>query len=288
MGSFRNCRASWEEFTPSIGRTSHRIGRHRGALSSHVFRWPSAGYPGGFDLSIADKIDSICGCFSAGLIPTGASDPYALRRQSLGILQILLEKKLPPPLDELIQTSLGLFEKIEGAPISEAAPQVLNFFKTRMAHLLLENGYSKDVISAVTETSAVHVPNVWRRTAALESLKTLPDFEPLAIAFKRVVNIIKKADPKEGRNINVKLFEDPSEAALFSDFSRVKKLVLSKLDQGLFEQALLDIASLRPAVDAFFDGVLVMAPDDRVRNNRLGLLRAIADLFGLVADFSKM
>ena len=238
-------------------------------------------------VAVADKIDSICGCFHVGLIPTGAADPYALRRQSLGILQILLEKNLPVPLDDLIRTSLGLFEKIEGAPIADTAPQVLGFFKTRMAHLLLESGYSKDVIAAVTETSVAHVPNVWRRTAALEALKTLPDFEPLAIAFKRVVNIIKKAD-QEGRGIDVQLFEDPSEAGLFSDFNRVKMLVLSKLEKGLFEQALLDIASLRPSVDAFFDGVLVMAPDDRVRNNRLGLLRAIADLFGLMADFSKM
>lgn len=239
-------------------------------------------------VALADKIDSICGCFHVGLIPTGAADPYALRRQSLGILQILLDKNLSLPLDELILTSLGLFEKIEGAPVSDTARQVLSFFKTRMSHLLLESGYSKEVISAVTEASVTHVPNVWRRTAALESLKALPDFEPLAVAFKRVVNIIKKADPKEGRTIDEHLFADPSETALNSDFKRVRERVLSKLEKGLFEQALLDIASLRPAVDAFFDGVLVMAPDDRVRNNRLGLLRAIADLFARVADFSKL
>ncbi len=239
-------------------------------------------------VAIADKIDSICGCFHVGLIPTGGADPYALRRQSLGILQIMLDKNLSVSLDELIRTSLELFSEIEGAPLSDTASQVLSFFKTRIAHLLLESGYSKEVILAVTETSVTHVPNVWRRTAALESLKTLPDFEPLAVAFKRVVNIIKKADPAEGQDINVELFEDPSEAALFSEFNRVKEQVLSKLEKGEFEPALLDIASLRPAVDAFFDGVLVMATDDRIRNNRLGLLRAIADLFGLVADFSKM
>jgi glycyl-tRNA synthetase beta chain len=157
-----------------------------------------------------------------------------------------------------------------------------------MASMLLESGFSKEVIAAVTEISVDHVPNVWRRTAALESLKTRPDFEPLAVAFKRVVNIIKKADPNEGRSIDETLFEDPSETALLAEFSRVKGLVVSKLEKGVFDEALLDIASLRPAVDAFFDGVLVMAEDDRVRNNRLGLLRAIANLFALVADFSKM
>ena len=238
--------------------------------------------------AIADKIDSICGCFHVGLIPTGAADPYALRRQSVGILQILLDKNIQISLTDLIHTSLALFDKNDASETGETASQVLNFFKGRMASMLQENGYSKEVIAAVTEISVDHVPNVWRRTAALESLKTRPDFEPLAVAFKRVVNIIKKADPNEGRGINEVLFEDPSETALLAEFTRVKGLVSSKLDRGVFDQALLDIASLRPAVDAFFDGVMVMAKDDRVRNNRLGLLRAIADLFALVADFSKM
>jgi len=239
-------------------------------------------------VAIADKIDSICGCFHVGLIPTGAADPYALRRQSVGIVQIMLDKNIQIPLTDLIQTSLQLFGQGEAGRASETAGQVLGFFRGRISNLLLEGGYSKEVIAAVTEISVDHVPNVWRRTAALEALKTRPDFEPLTIAFKRVVNIIKKADPKEGRQIDESLFEDPSETALLAEFTRVKEQVLARLDQGVFDRALLDIASLRPAVDAFFDGVLVMAQDDRVRNNRLSLLRAIADLFALVADFSKM
>jgi glycyl-tRNA synthetase beta chain len=239
-------------------------------------------------VAIADKIDSICGCFHVGLIPTGAADPYALRRQSVGILQILLDKNIQIPLTDLIHTSLTLFIEKDASGAGDTASQVLNFIKGRMASMLLESGFSKEVIAAVTEISVDHVPNVWRRTAALESLKTRPDFEPLAVAFKRVVNIIKKADPNEGRSIDETLFEDPSETALLAEFSRVKGLVVSKLEKGVFDEALLDIASLRPAVDAFFDGVLVMAEDDRVRNNRLGLLRAIANLFALVADFSKM
>jgi glycyl-tRNA synthetase beta chain len=239
-------------------------------------------------VAIADKIDSICGCFHVGLIPTGAADPYALRRQSVGIMQIMLNKNIEIPLSELIQTALGFFGESEQARVAETARKVAGFFKGRMASMLQESGYSKEAIAAVTEISIDHVPNVWRRTAALEALKTRPDFEPLSVAFKRVVNIIKKADPKEGRQIDETLFEDPSETALLAEFNGVRNRVLANLDQGAFDQALLDIASLRPAVDAFFDGVLVMAEDDRVRNNRLGLLRAIADLFALVADFSKM
>jgi glycyl-tRNA synthetase beta chain len=239
-------------------------------------------------VAIADKIDSICGCFHVGLIPTGAADPYALRRQSVGILQILLDKGLNISLKDLIGDSLALFKDNDAPPSDKTVSQVLAFFKGRMASMLLENGYSKEVIAAVSEISVDNVPNVWQRTAALESLKTRPDFEPLSVAFKRVVNIIKKADPDEGRGIDDALFEDPTETALMAELNRVKSQVLSKLDQGAFDQALLDIASLRPAVDAFFDGVLVMAEDNRVRNNRLGLLRAVADLFALVADFSKM
>jgi glycyl-tRNA synthetase beta chain len=239
-------------------------------------------------VAVADKIDSICGCFHVGLIPTGAADPYALRRQSVGIVQIMLDKNLQVPLTDLIQTSLKLYDEGEAGQTSETAGLVLNFFKGRIFNLLQEGGFSKEVIAAVTEISVDHIPNVWRRTAALEALKTRPDFEPLAVAFKRVVNIIKKADPKEGLKIDESLFEDASETALLAEFNRVRERVLANLDQGVFDQALLDIASLRPAVDAFFDGVLVMAEDDRVRNNRLGLLRAIADLFALVADFSKM
>jgi glycyl-tRNA synthetase beta chain len=239
-------------------------------------------------VAIADKIDSICGCFHVGLIPTGAADPYALRRQSVGIVQIMLDKNLQIRLTDLIHTSLQLYDEGEAGRTSETAAQILGFFKGRISNLLQEGGYSKEVIAAVTEISVDHVPNLWRRTAALEALKTRPDFEPLAVAFKRVVNIIKKADPKEGQEIDQSLFEDSSETALFAEFTRVRERVLANLDQGVFDHALLDIASLRPAVDAFFDGVLVMAEDDRVRNNRLGLLRAIADLFALVADFSKM
>jgi glycyl-tRNA synthetase beta chain len=235
-------------------------------------------------VAMADKIDSICGCFHVGLIPTGAADPYALRRQSVGILQIMQEKNIEVSLGDLVRTSLGLFQN-ENA---ETAGQVIGFIRGRMNGMLQESGFSKEAIAAVTEISVDHVPNVWRRTAALEALKSRPDFEPLSVAFKRVVNIIKKADPKEGQTIDENLFEDASETALLAQFTEVKTKVTANLEQGIFDQALLDIASLRPAVDAFFEGVLVMAEDDRVRNNRLGLLRAIADLFALVADFSKI
>ncbi len=243
-------------------------------------------------LGIADKIDSICGCFSVGLIPTGASDPYALRRQGIGIIQIMLDKGFSFSLKEMIEKSLTFFGERSEQEIKEIAEKVHIFLQNRMAHLLEEEGFSKDVISSVVSVSIDHVPNVWRRVRSLEKLKAEPDFEPLGVAFKRVVNIIKKSGPErasvEEKDVDEKLFQHECESELYAAYKDVKNKVSENLNQGFFDQALLDIASLRGAVDAFFDGVLVMAEDARIRGNRLALLRYIADLFGIFADFSKI
>jgi len=243
-------------------------------------------------VGLSDKIDSICGCFSAGLIPTGASDPYALRRQGIGIIQIMLDKKLSFSLKSLIEKSLLLFDINKADERKNTADKVYQFLQNRMSHLLTEQGYSKDVVSAVINVSADHVPDVWNRAGALEKLKTAPDFEPLAVAFKRVVNIIKKSVPENAAGImagvDEKLFEKECESALFAAYRDVESRVSENLQKGDYERALLDIASLKNPVDTFFDGVLVMADDKDVRNNRLALLGSISGLFALFADFSKI
>ena len=243
-------------------------------------------------LSIADKIDSICGCFSVGLIPTGVSDPYALRRQGIGIVQIMNDKGFSFSLRKLIKKSLSQFE-LKGSDETEAiARKVYSFLQNRIIQLLADQGYAKDTIAAVVSVSIDHVPDIWSRLEALESLRTKPDFEPLAIAFKRVVNILKKSgDPKEQESIgevNENLFEHESEAALFAAYQKVEKKVSEAMDKGLFEKALLDIATLRGPVDVFFDGVMVLAEDKAVRRNRMLLLGTIAALFSKLADFSKL
>ena len=239
-------------------------------------------------LSIADKIDSICGCFVAGLIPTGASDPYALRRQGIGIVQIMLSNNFSFSLLEMIEKSMKLFGQKSDQEFKKNVADVYSFLKSRIAHILAEEGFSKDIISAVISVSADHVPNIWNRTRALEKLKTEPDFEPLSIAFKRVVNIIKKADLPKSKDVDENLFQDKCETALYESYKKVNKKVLDDLDKGLFDQTFYDIASLRKVVDDFFDGVLVMADDKPLRENRLALLINIADMFGMFADFSKI
>ena len=243
-------------------------------------------------LSIADKMDSICGCFSVGLIPTGASDPYALRRQGIGIIQIMNDKGVSFPLLELIRCSLEQFGSKSASDISGLIDKVYTFLKNRISHLLAEEGFSKDVIGAIVSVSVDDVPNVRNRVAALESLKARPDFEPLAVGFKRVVNIIKKSgQQKEGaspQEVEPKLFEHESEGALFEEFKAIDQKVSDAMAKESFDRALVEIASLRDAVDRFFDGVMVMAEDPGIRRNRLAMLGQIAALFGKFADFSKL
>lgn len=243
-------------------------------------------------LSIADKIDNISGCFSVGLTPTGASDPYALRRQGIGIIQILLKRGYAFSLRGMIEKNVKLFGARSVKEIRETTSQVYMFLKNRMAHLLAEEGFSRDVIAAVIDVSADNVSDTWRKVRALENLKSAPDFEPLAIAFKRVVNIIKQAGVRavkaELGTINTRLFQHDSESALNQAFQEVSKKVVANLGKGLYAEALADIASLGDKIDVFFDDVMVMAEDKKLRTNRLNLLGHIAQLFENFADFSKI
>ncbi|RJQ70730.1 MAG: glycine--tRNA ligase subunit beta [Desulfobacteraceae bacterium] len=236
-------------------------------------------------LAIADKLDTICGCFSVGLIPTGASDPYALRRQGIGIVQIMLAHRLTFSLQSAIDFSLKGFHPTDPKATAEA---VLSFIQQRIAHLLAEEGFAKDVIAAAVSVSTDNIPYVWQRVAALQNLRGAPDFEPLAIAFKRAVNILRKNNEAIPDAPEPELFENPSEGFLYEAYRSVKEKVAQQLAAGDPESALRIIAGLRGPVDRFFEDVLVMADEQTLRRNRLALLQAIALLFGSIADFSKI
>jgi glycyl-tRNA synthetase beta chain len=247
-------------------------------------------------LAISDKIDSICGCFSVDMIPTGTSDPYALRRQGIGIIQIILNKGFLFSLKDLIIKNMALFNEKKEGHFFDIVDNVYVFLQGRMTHLLMEEGLAKDAISAVIGASADCVPDVWEKVKALEKRRTSVDFEPIAIAFKRVVNIIKKSADIQSANIksdkaydvDEHLFEHASENVLFSSYKDVAKKISKSMNQRDFDKALDDIAKLRDPVDAFFDNVMVMAENEELRINRIALLRDIAGLFGMFADFSKL
>jgi glycyl-tRNA synthetase beta chain len=239
-------------------------------------------------LSIAEKIDSICGCFSVGLIPTGAADPYALRRQGIGILQIMRSRGISVALGDLVEKGVSLFRDKSTEPAEQTAAAVLTFLNNRLSRLLADDGLSKDVIAAVVSVSSDSIPDVERRVAALEKLKGKPGFEPLAAAFKRVENILKKADPAAAAPVDTALFAHAAEGALHRACQSVATQVADLMRKGDLDSALATIATLRDPVDAFFNDVMVMAEDMAVRRNRLALLASISSIFGQIADFSQI
>jgi glycyl-tRNA synthetase beta chain len=243
--------------------------------------------PTGAVVAIADKLDTICGCFRAGLIPTGATDPYALRRQGIGIVQIMRQRDLRFPLTAAIDRSLGLFDGGDRVPADTAA-KVMAFIEGRMASILGEEGFARDCIAAVLAVPMENVPAVWQRAHALQQLKDKPDFEPIAVAFKRVVNIIRRAEGFSPQPVDERLLAHPSESGLLSAYRLVHDQVQADLRRGRFAEALARVATLRQPVDAFFDDVMVMVDDVQVRENRLSLLALVAGLFDTFADFSKL
>ncbi|MBM4312702.1 MAG: glycine--tRNA ligase subunit beta [Deltaproteobacteria bacterium] len=236
-------------------------------------------------VSIADKLDTLCGFFGVGLIPTGTADPYALRRQALGVINIILSKGFPLPLDALIDESLAILGPLLRRPPGETKDAVLDFFLGRFENQLIAQGHPYDVVDAVLAKGAEDLVPAWARILAMEEFKSHPDFQPLAIAFKRVVNIIRNVT--DG-SVDPLLFSDQEERNLHAAFLQIRQSVMAYIAGGDYSSALVEMARLRKPVDAFFDSVLVMADDEPIRLNRLSLLREISTLFHDVADFSRI
>ncbi len=236
-------------------------------------------------LAIADKLDTICGCFSVDLIPTGGADPYALRRLGIGIIQIIQAEKIVFSLTSLIEKGLDGFVT-DPARKGKVADQVKGFLKNRMVNIMTDQGFSKEAVNSALAASFDNIPDVHLRVKALDSLRKEPDFEPLAITFKRVENIQKKAGNIQNLKVDPLLFEQKAEHNLFEACSIVSSKVELLIEKGEYTDALKEIASLRPIVDTLFDDVMVFAEDEAVKNNRIALLASVSSLFNNIADFS--
>jgi glycyl-tRNA synthetase beta chain len=236
-------------------------------------------------VGIADKIDTIVGFFGVGLPPTGTADPYALRRQSLGVINIILDKRYPLTLDFLIDESIALFKGTLKKPAEEIKKEVLGFFQARMQNQLIAQGFAYDTVEAVLIEGVNDVVLALEKIKALQAFRQNPEFEPISIAFKRVDNILKEfRDPQ----IDMSLLKDDAEIKLFSVLENIKTRVEKGIAENNYNFALGELATLRPPVDAFFDGVMVMDKDENIRLNRLSLLAEISALFHKIADFSKI
>ncbi len=237
-------------------------------------------------VSIADKIDTIAACFGVGLIPTGTTDPFALRRQTLGIIRIVLERPLHISLEALLDLALEKLSAKLAKPAGEVKQDVLDFFQGRLHHFLVsQEGYSPDVVEAALSAGIDDLVDAAARVKALAGFTRRADFNALATAFKRVENIIKEP---ETSTVNRELLRVDAEQVLFDAVNGTRSVVEGLLSKSDFAGALEAMAQLKAPIDGFFDSVLVMDKDDSVRRNRLALLTGIQGLFAQMADFRKI
>lgn len=283
------------EFPEVQGIMGRDYARHDGedadvaeAISEHYLPTQAGGELPSSDIgaivSLADKMDTICGCFGVGLIPTGSADPYALRRSALGIINIILDKGYRISLDGFVQASLNLLDGKITRNRQEVHKDVMDFFKGRFVNLLADR-FPGDVVEAVVSVSLDDQVEASSKIAALSEFKKRPDFESLAVAFKRVCNIVKGGVDVP---VSEEYFQEEAERGLYQAWLAVGATVEKKLSDREYLVALSEIATLKGAVDSFFDTVMVMTEDEKVRTNRLALLTRIARLFADIADFGKI
>jgi glycyl-tRNA synthetase beta chain len=246
-------------------------------------------------LSIADKADSIAGMFALGLIPSGSKDPFALRRHANGIVKTIAEHKLPLHLSEIMADARGRYKgseawkKFSNTAYAESARI---FFRERLEFYLKDaRGYSYDIVSAVLAVDADDVVDAAARAQAVSKVRGSADFESISSAFKRMKNILRQASEKTkviALRLDTTGLQEDSEKEL-ADLIPQSAATVEKLRAAHdYEGALLEIAKLRPAIDKFFDKVMVMVDDDNLRANRLALLQTVVKEFSTIADFSEI
>jgi glycyl-tRNA synthetase beta chain len=236
-------------------------------------------------VGLADRIDSICGCFGIGLMPTGSEDPYALRRLGQGTVQILLSRGIDLPLSQPVAKSLELFRDRLTRPKERSGREVMEFLAARLHAILTERGIPADLVDAVLSVDVERMPEAGKRAEALGAFRREPDFGELTVAFKRVVNILPKAFSKP---VDPNRFVTSAERALHGEAVNLRAETEHLVRAGDYFLALQRIAAIRPIVDMFFEEVLVMADDRDLQENRLAILKEVADLFSGIADFSKV
>jgi glycyl-tRNA synthetase beta chain len=246
-------------------------------------------------LSIADKADSIAGMFALGLQPTGSKDPFALRRQANGIIKTIAEHKLPIKLAQLFKDARGAYsdtaaEKKFSSSIDYSGA-VNQFLRERLEFYLRDALFKYDVVNAVLAAGADDVVDALARAQAVTNVRPSPDFESISVAFRRMKNILRQA-AESGKEItgslNAETLQEPAEKELASQVPQTARIVAQLSSQRNYQQALVEVSRLRPAIDHFFDKVMVMVDDVRVRDNRLVLLQTLLKEFSTIADFSEI
>ncbi len=245
--------------------------------------------PTGMALSIADRLDTIAGIFAAGQKPTGNRDPFGLRRAALGLLRTAIERRLDLDLPQLIADALAAlpFPAADGA-----AAEIYDYVMDRLRAYYVEgeaaSAVTPEMFDAVLATRPSSPLDFDARLRALSEFLDLPDAQSLAAANKRIANILRKSEESVGEAVDTELLIDPVEQVLAEQIAAMARKVEPEFGARRYTEALLQLAALRPAVDSFFDSVMVMAEDERLRRNRLAMLGRLRALFMHVADLSRL
>ncbi|KFL22296.1 Glycine--tRNA ligase beta subunit [Ralstonia pickettii] len=236
-------------------------------------------------VALADKLETLVGIWGIGLQPTGEKDPFALRRHALGILRMLIEKPLALTIDDALQIAAAGFDGIAAVKPDLAA--ISDFLYDRLRGYLKDKGYSTNEVEAVVSQRPQRLDDIVARLEAVRAFAALPQAAALAAANKRITNILKKTDVAIGA-VQPPLLKEDAERALHQAVASSEPQVHDAFARGDFTTALKTLAGLREAVDTFFDGVMVMADDTALRDNRLALLAELHGLMNRVADISKL
>ncbi|MFQ9309377.1 MAG: glycine--tRNA ligase subunit beta [Paraclostridium sordellii] len=238
----------------------------------------------GIILSIADKLDSIAGFFAIGIQPTGSQDPYALRRQALGIINILMDNNLDISLKELVDLTLDNYSFIEFNK-EEVLNQIMDFFKDRIKNLFRDLGIRYDVIDAILSSNIDDIADMYARANALNSWIDKDELVEMLTAFNRVATLAQKAETDK---VDINLMREEAEFNLYQQFQEIRSNVEHLLADKEYTKALDAFASLRPAIDNMFDSVMIMDKDEAIKNNRLAILKQIYDIMLNICDLSKI
>ncbi len=237
-------------------------------------------------VALADKLDTLTGIFGIGLAPSGDKDPFGLRRAALGVVRILAEKSLALDVLELLMLARGHYAA--GVVADSVAQDLHAFMLERLKPYLRDKLFEADEIEAVVSLNPTRFDQVLPRLKALQAFRALPQAEALAAANKRIRNILKQAGGTPATLVDPALLREPAEQQLAQEVEALRAQVQPLFSAGNYAAALQALASLRPAVDEFFDKVMVMAEDSALRHNRLALLTNLSNLFAGAADISKL
>jgi len=241
--------------------------------------------PAGQAIALADRLDTLVGIFGIGLRPSGDKDPYALRRAGLGLLRTCIERELDIDLAEALADAAATYSPALLA--AETQEQVLGFLLERLRAYYLDNGYTADVFEAVLGRRPTQPLDFHRRMLAVSAFKGLPESEALAAANKRIGNILRKASESPGE-VEASLLAEPAERELHAAVSEAGERLAADMARRDYQAALTGLSRLRAPVDTFFDQVMVMCEDERLRLNRLGLLQRLHNQFLQIADIGKL